>query len=79
MKKLPMVVVEWEDIAAHSSWYLESEVKEECKPLLSRTIGWRMASDRKVMRVASTRCESGKCSDVVAIPRGCIKSIRRVE
>ena len=78
MKKRGLLIVEWDDISATSGWKSEDNVDKECNPLRSVTVGWRMKSDRKTLRVASTRTEDGRCSDVNAIPRGCIVSIKRL-
>jgi hypothetical protein len=78
MRKRPLLVVEWKDISAYSGWSSEKEA-EEYTPLACETTGWKMKGDRKNLRLASTRTETNKYTDIIVIPRGCIKSIQRLK
>ena len=79
MKKRPLVMIEWEDIAAHSSWIEEDSQPEASDTIHCVTVGWRIKSNKRMIVITSTRADTKKCTDRMSIPRGCIKSIRRLE
>ena len=79
MQKKPLILVEWEDIAAHTGWIREDSEPEESDTINCVTVGWKIKSNRRTLVIASTRSENRKCTDRTAIPRGCIKSTRRLE
>jgi len=78
MRKLPLIIVEWSDITSHSSWYNEQTASQK-QALVNMSVGWKLKSDREFIRLTPMRSGSGDCTDVQVIPRGCIKSIRRLE
>jgi len=77
MKKRHLVMVEWIDTAGGSSWRAEDE--DFGTGCLTHTVGWQLKSSRKAITITSTRNEWGDCLDRETIPRGAIKSIRRLE
>ncbi len=78
MRKLPLVIVEWEDTTSSHKWAEEKE--SDVQTALIHTVGWRLKGGRKYILLSSQRDFTyNECSDRVKIPRGCIKSIRRVE
>ncbi len=78
MRKLPLVVIEWEDTTSDRRW--ESEKNADVKTALIHTVGWRLKSDRKYYLLTTQRDTTHReCSDRIKIPRGCIKSIRVIE
>lgn len=78
MKKKPLVIVEWEDISGSMSWMSEKEVKKT-EPIQCTTVGWQMKSTGKKLVLISTYSGENSYSDRNTIPKGCIKSIRRLE
>ena len=79
MRKRPLIVVDWEDISADSGWHREDDL-DDCFPHSCRSVGWKMKSEKGILRIASTRCEyTNKCADIVVIPKKNVKSIRRLE
>ncbi|KKN50780.1 hypothetical protein LCGC14_0629500 [marine sediment metagenome] len=78
MRKRQLIEVKWDDIAGYKNWRAEDSLNRT-SPSKCVTVGWKMQSDRKVLRVASTRSDTGDCVDLEVIPRGCIRSIRRIE
>ena len=77
MRKLPLIVVEWEDATSRSSW--EDEKDADFKVSLNHSMGWRIRCDRKYVLLIRQRGEFDDCADRLKIPRGCIRSIRRIE
>ncbi len=78
MRKLPLVVVEWEDTSTHGAWKGEADdFTSEIEPCVS--VGWKLKSTRKHLRITAMRTIGGACNDRQSIPRGCIKNIRRLE
>ena len=75
MKNYKRVQVEWLDSATFSRWH---EVGEDDCPAAIRTVGMKVKSDRKFIAIALSQDEWGKCSDVIAIPRASIKSIKEL-
>lgn len=72
-----MVLVEWLDTSSNSNW----ATKEEAKPkvLTCRTIGFLLERNKKHIAIYATDSESGNISDRVCIPKGCIKSVKRLK
>ena len=78
MRKLQLVEVEWEDTTSRSSWVDEKDAN--FTPAHIHTVGWKLESNRKYLLLVAQRDETyGECSERTRIPRGCIKSIRRIE
>lgn len=78
MRKLPLVLIEWDDITTCPGWTSDSgDYAERVSHCTS--IGWKLNSTRKHLVITPMRDNWGKCDDVQIIPRGCIKSIRRIE
>jgi len=76
MKNHKMVQVEWIDSATFSRWH---EIGGDDCPAAIRTVGMKVKSDRKYIVVALSQDEWDKCSDVIAIPRASIKSIKELK
>jgi hypothetical protein len=74
MDKKRLILVDWQDISSDSSWHCEEEIKD-CVPFDCQTVGWEMHSDKKVLRVASTRSSIEKYADIMAIPRSNVRKI----
>ena len=77
MKKLPLIVVEWEDATSKHSW--EDERDADFKIKSSFSVGWQLKTDRKYLLLTRQRETDGYYADRLKIPRGCIKSIKRLE
>ena len=78
MRKLQLVEVEWEDTTSSGRWV--DEENADVKPAQVHTVGWKLKATRKYLLLISQRDETyGECSDRIRIPRGCIKSVRRIE
>jgi len=78
MKKLPLIEVEWEDIAGQAGWQNEEQVKAT-EPIHCVNVGWQIKSTAKKLIICAGRNDQGDYSDRSTIPKGCIKSIRRIE
>lgn len=78
MRKRSLLIVEWEDITGRSTWHSEEDA-EKADTLKCITVGWKMASDRKHLSIASTRSPNGDCLDRTTIPKSSVRSIRRLE
>lgn len=79
MHKKPLLIIEWDDISAYSNWIDENEDISKTEPIHCISVGWKLKANRKYLVIASTRSGEGRCTDREAIPRGCIRSIRRIE
>ncbi len=77
MRKLPLIIVEWEDTTGQSSWEEEKNADFKIKPSFS--VGWKLKTDRKYVLITRQREVGGNFADRLKIPRGCIKSIKRLE
>jgi len=83
MRKLPLLVVEWDDICTHSGWEWDDE---DCSDFVTHciSVGWKVKSTRKYLQLSPMRSEfkyskRSKCDDRQIIPRGCIIGVRRLE
>lgn len=78
MRKLHLVEVEWEDSTSSGRWVSEKDA--EVTPAQVHTVGWQLKRNRKYILLITQRDETyNECSDRIRIPRGCIKSIRKIE
>jgi len=83
MRKLPLIVVEWDDITTHSGWeYDDEDMSKHCLACVS--VGWKVKSSKGYLQISPVRSgwsgsRYSKCDDRQIIPKGCIKSIRRLE
>lgn len=78
IRKRQLIVVEWDDISNYSGWQDEKE-SHKWTPLRCVSVGWKLKSDRKNLKIAATRSETDQCSDRSVIPKSVIRSIRRIE
>lgn len=70
----PLVLVEWYDTNSYPLWYSEDE---EFNCIRSMSIGCVLTNNDEKLVITHMRNEEGKCSDVLVIPRGSIKSVLR--
>ena len=78
MRKLHLVEIEWEDTTSKHDW--ADEKGADIQTAIIHSVGWRLRSNRKYLLLATQRDFTyGECSDRIKIPRGCVKSIRRIE
>ena len=78
MRKLPLVIVEWDDTSTHTKWCKEDrEHTEDASHCVS--VGWRLSSSREHIVLTPMRDKEGWCSDRQIIPRGCITSITKIK
>jgi len=78
MRKLPLIIVEWDDITTNSGW---KDEREDCthRRITCTSVGWKVKSTRSHIVITPMRDGKGECDDRQIIPRGCIRSIRRIE
>jgi len=71
------VCVDWIDTTCTSGWRDEDDLKT-CKPTKCRTVGHRLKGEKGYIRVALSHSDLGDVSDVKAIPRSCVVSIKKL-
>jgi len=80
MRQSKLVIVEWDDIESNPSWMRIDELDERAKTWKCSSVGWKMPSDRKTLRIAATRAkDKEKVADVTSIPRGCVRSVKELD
>ena len=72
-----MIIVEWEDTTGKSSWEEGKDADFKIEP--SYSVGWRLKTSRKYVLITRQRETDGHYADRLKIPKGCIRSIRRLE
>lgn len=77
MRKLPLIVVEWDDTTSSGNWKDEKECGHS--PTHCVSVGWKVTADRRFVTITTMRDGESLCNDRQTIPRGCIRSIRRLE
>lgn len=70
-----MLLVEWTDIMEDPAWMDHEKAGEE-KPESCSTLGFYLNHDKHVVRLSSTIAKDQR--NVVVIPLGCIKKVRKV-
>ena len=78
MHKKHLIIVEWDDVSGSSGWASAENVKKS-EPIGCITVGWKLASTAKKVVICASKNDLGEYSDRNTIPKGCIKSIRRLE
>lgn len=78
MRKLPLIEVIWEDPSTNAIWQQEDLARKETA-ITVYSVGWKLASNKRYLILVAARNEVGNCGTRQIIPRGCIKSIRRIE
>ncbi len=79
VKKRPLVVVEWEDTTSSSGWDYEEDRYNDPTAVIF-TVGWQIKSHRDRLILSSQHNKrDNQIGGTWVIPRGCIKSIRRLE
>lgn len=53
MKDYPLMIIDWEDHTGNAGWTTEEDASKE-KPVVARTIGWKVAEDRKTVKLADS-------------------------
>lgn len=79
MRKRPLLIVEWDDVSSFSGWLELDKVAEECKPFRAKMVGWEISRDKQNLVLATAFDGENECNGRRVIPRGCIRSIRRLE
>jgi len=79
MRKLPLIVIEWEDTLTHTGGWEHVDKVRECITNPHWAVGWKVKSTRRTLHITPMVSNDNRCDDVVMIPRGCIRSIRRLE
>jgi len=77
LKKLPLILVEWDDSSIETDWIKEDEA--EPLPIRTFSVGWRLKSDKLNLLIVSTRAANEKCTDRLTIPLGSIRKISKVK
>lgn len=73
------ILVEWYDISLDPGWHDQDDLGNAV-PHPCVSVGFRMKSEKGFMRLVGTVCDAtNKCTDILSIPRGCIKSIRSLK
>ncbi len=78
LRKLPLVKIEWNDITTHDQW-ISDKTNYTKEGVTCVSVGWKLKSNRKTVVITPMRNDEGRCNDRQIIPRGCIKSIKRLE
>ena len=78
MKKLDLVEVEWEDTTSDRRW--EGKDNVSVIPAIICNVGWQLQLTKKHILLTSQKdITFQEFAERIRIPRGCVKSIRRIE
>lgn len=77
MRKLPLIIVEWDDVSSYDGWR-DTEESKTSKPFQARMVGWEISRNKDCL-VLATAFSDDECNGRRVIPRGCIRNIRKVE
>ena len=79
MKKLPLIIIEWDDVSSFGGWEITKDALEKEKPFRAKMVGWEIARNKGYITLATAFSDADDCNGRRCIPRGCIISIRRLE
>lgn len=77
MSKRRLIVVEWDDVSSYGGW-ADIEESKGNRPFRATMVGWELSRNKDCL-VLATAFSEDECNGRRVIPRGCIKSIRRIE
>lgn len=72
-----LVEVKWVDSALNIGW--KSEYSKETSISQCKTVGYLIKKNKKQLVIAMNINDSGGYSEAMAIPIGCVKSIKKVK
>jgi len=72
-----LIRVDWIDACSEGDWR-SPERFESIESIPIRTVGYVVRSTEKEMVLAQSLSDSGRVSNTLAIPRGCICKVRRL-
>lgn len=77
-----IVEVEWIDAASTNGWQRATDIDQEQAHdgglVECRSTGYVLSKDPRSIRLAQSQSAHGSVAEVQAIPRSCIRSIRRL-
>lgn len=76
MSKDRIVCIEWEDSYHESDWMPKSVVRRRVHTSKCKTVGFLLRSNFKEVTVFQSKSDSGNVTDIMSIPRKCIKNMR---
>jgi len=76
MGKMRMVYVEWLDPATHTGGWMSRDSVSYMTELHCESVGWLVSKHERFVRLALSMNENGELSEVLVIPRSCVKKIR---
>ena len=75
MKEYKRVEVEWDDSCSNNGWQCADTAKSH-STAQCRTVSYLVKSSKKSITLVQSLSNTGNISELMAIPRGCIKSIK---
>ena len=75
---MQIVKVTWLDSMSQDGWRDEEDAGD-LTPSTCWTVGWVLKKTANRVTLSASRSDSGNCSQVIAIPRKCIVSIKTLE
>jgi len=78
MPKTHLILVEWDDVSSFDGWIEVSEAREKTKPFRATMVGWEISKNKDYL-ILATALSGEECNGRRAIPKGCIRNIRRIE
>lgn len=78
IKKKPLVIVEWGDAHAGSTWTRADRMQELASPLKVTWIGYLVSNTEEGIHLSFGFDENGNWAGNMFVPRGMIRKIRKV-
>jgi hypothetical protein len=78
MTKRELVMVDWLDIASHSTWMKVPDARAY-KPIRCRDVGWILHRDQQKLILFRSRNSDGDIGDITVMPIGCVVKITPLE
>jgi hypothetical protein len=74
MDDYKLVQIDWEDSCSDNGWVSQQQAKCH-RPAQCRTVGFLLRSGKRDMTIMQSTSNTGNVSEIMAIPRGCIKKV----
>lgn len=76
---MDIYLIKWYDAFSVDRWKDNEEMKKECKhPLIIKSIGYRMAKNKKYISLTQNSGNNDSSSGLICIPRKCILKIKKL-
>jgi hypothetical protein len=78
--KFPPVEIIWNDAYSKNGWKCDQDIREMAqRGIVCKSVGYLVRESKKYMVLAHGLSEDNNFQDLFSIPKGCIRSVRKIK